>query len=174
MKPLLCVIDIQKEYVTEGRMFCIPQIEASIGAAKSMLGFARESGWSVVHVRHLQDGQIFSRANEYSDYVPGFEPRAGEIEVSKGNYSCFSSSEFCNVLEQNRQRKIVVVGYGSAMCCLSTIVEGYHRGFDMTFVSDASNAKPTAVHSSAQIHEVMTDVMGTFAKVVTASEARKL
>ena len=87
---VLVVIDVQREYVTPGRPFHIKSIGPSLENAKNMLTHARGEGWPIVHVRHLQDGEIFNRESEFSDFVEGFAPQAGELEISKGNYSCFS------------------------------------------------------------------------------------
>jgi ureidoacrylate peracid hydrolase len=169
-KPVLVVIDVQKEYTTEGRPFFIPGIDASLAKGLSMLEHARKNQWAVFHVRHLQEGNIFSPKSEFSDYVNGFEAKANEREFTKANFSCFSDPSFSSALSDYRDSSIYIIGYGSTMCCLSTIIEGYHRGYKMHLVSDASAAKPTKQHTSEDLHARMLDVLSTFSAVSKASE----
>jgi ureidoacrylate peracid hydrolase len=167
-KPIFCFIDIQKEYTTEGRPFFIKDITPSLEKARLLLEVARKMTAPIVHIKHLQEGAIFTVGSHYSDYVEGFEPKEGEKEVIKHNFSCFSSPDFTKTLNLfSPNNELVIIGYGSSMCCLPTIIEGYHRGYQMIFPFDASNAKPTKEHSSLQVHEVMSDVLSTFSEKIT-------
>ncbi|SFT01407.1 cysteine hydrolase [Marininema halotolerans] len=162
----LVLIDIQREYVTEGRPFHIRSIGPSLENAKKLLENARTEGWAIAHVRHLQEGKIFNDNSEFSDFVSGFEPRIGEREIVKNQFSCFSSPEFSQMMERLQEYRIHVIGYGSTMCCLSTIVEGYHRGFQMVFVHDASNAKKMDRFGEESHHAHVTEILSTFAEVL--------
>ena len=166
MKKILCVIDIQKEYSTCGRPFFIEDIELSLANAKLLLEFARKNKWDIIHVQHLQAGNIFSKSDIHAEFVKGFEPKSTELHIVKENFSCFSNLEFSSYLNKNKNSQIYVIGYGSTMCCLSTIIEGYHRGFKLTFVDDASGAKPTVKIPSKHLHDAATEIISTFAQVV--------
>jgi nicotinamidase-related amidase len=169
-KKILVVIDIQKEYTTPGRPFYLEQAGPSLKTAKGVLETARDLAWPVVHVRHVQSGDIFNAESPNSDYVEDFRPRAGEREVTKSDFSCYSSPEFARLAAAEPKTEFVVIGYGSTMCCLSTIVDGYHRGQKFVFVKDASSAKRTASMDELSAHRAATDIMSIYAKVVGASE----
>ncbi len=169
-KPVLVVIDIQKEYNTSGRAFFIQNIGSALTQAKRVLSFARENNWSIIHVRHMQDGSIFNINESYSEFIEGFEPKNNEVQVQKGNFSCFSSEEFADYLFSKKESEIVVIGFNSTMCVPSTIIDGYHRGFNMTLVRDASAAKKTARFDELSTHEYMVDVLGSFSKIKTTDE----
>lgn len=165
MKNILCVIDIQKEYNSPNRPFYIPGIEDSLQNASRVLDHARANGWEILHVQHLQDGSIFSKEGSYSGFIDGFEPKSDEKICIKDNFSSFSSADFCRALENRTDAEIYIIGYGSTMCCLSTIVDGYHRGYNFTFISDASNAKPTQNLDSKTLHKSATEILQTFSKI---------
>lgn len=167
---MLAVIDIQKEYTTPGRPFFLEQAGPSLKTAKEVLEKARRRGWTVVHVRHVQAGDIFNADSPNSDYVEEFRPLAGETQFVKSDFSCYSSPEFARLSAAEPQREIVVIGYGSTMCCLSTIIDGYHRGQKFVFVRDASSAKRTASMDELTAHKAATDIISIYAKVVGASE----
>lgn len=169
MKKALVLIDIQREYTTEGRPFYIESIAQSLNNAKKMLEKARKENWFIIHVRHLQEGEIFN-GNEYSCFVTDFEPQIGEQQVIKSKFSCFSSMEFTQFLEQKEHWEWFVIGYGSTMCCLSTIIDGYHRGYTFTFVHDASCAKKTENFSEEVNHKFATEHIRTFGKVCSVQD----
>ncbi|OFZ18140.1 MAG: hypothetical protein A2Z20_06265 [Bdellovibrionales bacterium RBG_16_40_8] len=169
MKNVLLVIDVQKEYTTEGRPFYIRGIGPSLRAGQKILTHARKNNWKVVHIRHLQEGSIFNPNEQFADFVEGFEPRENESHITKGNFSCFSAPEFTSLMNDYRDANIYVIGYGSGMCCMSTIIDGYHRGFKMNFVADASNAKPKGF-DEVTTHAHMTDAITTFANVLQSKD----
>ncbi|GHD56486.1 cysteine hydrolase [Jeongeupia chitinilytica] len=169
MKALV-VIDIQREYIAAGRKFQIKLIGNSLNNAYSMLNFARNEGWPIIHVQHLQDGDLFNRASDTSDFIDGFVPQANEALAVKGNYSSFSSPAFVQFVAAHADHEFVVIGYGSTMCCLSTIVDGYHRGYRFAFVKDASAALAVNGHSETSMHEHASAILERFARVTGTDE----
>jgi ureidoacrylate peracid hydrolase len=167
--PVLVVIDIQKEYTTPGRSFYLETAGPSLHNAARVLAHARSNRWEVVHIRHLQDGEIFNSKSELAGFVAGFEPAAGETEIAKGDFSCYSAPRFAELMKERLERPVYVIGYGSTMCCLSTIIDGYHRGQKFTFVRDASCARRTPNFDEQSTHAYATDILTTFSKVVETS-----
>ena len=164
MKALV-VIDIQREYIAPGRRFQIQGIGPSLKNAYTMLRFARNQGWPIVHVQHLQDGDLFNRTSDTSDFIDGFVPEAGEVLAVKGNYSSFSSPDFVKFVAAHPDHELVVVGYGTTMCCLSTIVDGYHRGHRFALVEDATAARAARGHSEASMHDHAVATLEPFARL---------
>jgi nicotinamidase-related amidase len=165
----LLLIDIQKEYNTPGRPYFLNGIDTSLKYAKFMLDFARKNQWEIIHVKHLQEGELFSKDKSHSEFVEGFEPSADEKIFEKSNFSCFTSCNFTKYMENHINKNIYVAGYGSTMCCLSTIIEGYHRGFKMNFIQDASLAKAAGGRSEQELHEAANIIIAPFASTVTTS-----
>lgn len=168
--PLLIVIDIQKEYTTAGRPFYLEGIGPSLEKANQVLKHARQKKWPVLHVQHIQATGIFSIAEGYEGFVPGFEPLPGEELAVKSNYSSYSSPEFVKSVATYHDRPFVVIGYGSTMCCLSTIVEGYHRGHKYVLASDASWSKRSGNLSEGDRHLHAIETLRIFCDVLTAKE----
>lgn len=170
---LLVVIDIQKEYQAAGRAYHIAGVEGSLANAGRVLEHARKNGWPVVHVKHLQDGDLFGKKSPFSDYIAGFEPRPGESEYVKGDYSCYSSAEFAERLKRHLADEVVVIGYGSTKCCLATIVDGYHRGQKFLFVADASDAKRSEAFDERSLHAHAADILASYAKTTDTAALLK-
>ncbi|MCP4749124.1 MAG: cysteine hydrolase [Desulfobacteraceae bacterium] len=165
MKNTLILVDIQKEYIANDRPFFIENISDSLKNCKKVLEHARANEWQICHVRHLQSGEIFNSNSHHSDYIEDFAPLPSEKEFIKSNFSCFSLKEFTKYMDNIENPNVYIIGYGSSMCCLSTIIDGYHRGFKINFVSDASAAKK-GQFDEITTHEHCVDIISTFAEVI--------
>jgi nicotinamidase-related amidase len=169
-RPLIIAIGIQREYATPGMPFFLSGIGESLENCRRIIRHARILGWPVAHVRDIQDGHLFNGDVTYSEFVEGFEPLPFEMVFTKSNFSGYSCSGFCNMMEKSRNSTAYIIGYISTICCLSTIVEGYHHGHLLSFVSDASLAKATARATEIEVHEFAVDVISNYADVVTTKE----
>jgi len=171
--PILVLIDVQREYVAPGRPFHIAGIGPSLENCRRMLAHARANCWPVAHVRHLQAGHLFNEGLEYSRFVEGFEPLPSEMLFTKSSLSCYSSEAFAGFMESARQEDVYLVGYNAQMCCLSTIVEGYHRGHRFNYVADASCARATAHAGELEAHRHACDIISIYATLVSTGEVVK-
>lgn len=172
-RKILVLIDVQKEYSTEGRAFYIENIRETLTRAKKILEFAREKNWKIIHVKHEQDGEIFNRNSEFSDYIEGFLPLGEEYKFIKNNYSCYTNREFKEIMERNIENDIYVMGYSSTMCILSTIIDGYHRKNKIIYIEDASDAKPEEGVTSRELHKYMKIVLAKYCKLMDTENVIK-
>jgi len=170
--PILVLIDVQREYTTEGRPFFLDGIGPSLDACRRLLAHARAQGWEVAHVRHEQDKEPFKTGGEHTRFVPGFEPRRDEPVFVKNRLSAFSSEGFAEYAQRAQEggRRLVVAGYGGTMCCLSTAVEGMHRGVRVTWVHDASLSRRSAIAPEAEVHRHVTETMRIYSDVVAEAQ----
>lgn len=167
----LIVVDVQREYVAADRPFCIAGIGPSLVQCSAVLKLARESGWPIAHIQHLQDSSsLFATGSEEARLIRGFEPRSGENLITKSDFSCYSAPEFEEFVAAHRNHELVIIGYGATMCVLSTIIDGYHRGDKYLLVTDATAAKAAAGLSEASLHQHAVAILGPFAKQTTTSE----
>ena len=92
----------------------------------------------------------------------------------KGNYSSFSAPAFGEFVEKQVKKygecEFIVVGYGSTMCCLSTIVEGYHKGYKFVLEKDATAALANGELTEESVHRHAVATLGTFARLSTTTE----
>jgi ureidoacrylate peracid hydrolase len=169
--PILINIDIQREYTTPGRPFYLNGIEPSLSNCRLLLDHARKSRWPVIHVRHLQTrGHLFDEAMEFSRFVEGFEPLASEPVFTKAKLSCYSDEGFARMMESAYHDQVYIAGYNSLMCCLSTLVDAYHRGHRLNFVADASLARATRHADEQGAHVHATDILSIYANVVSTGK----
>ena len=55
---VLVLVDVQKEYITEGRPFCLETIGESLENLRRLLAHGRKMGWKIVHMRHQQNAVL--------------------------------------------------------------------------------------------------------------------
>ena len=170
----LVLIDIQREYIEKDRPFYLNGIENSLANCKQILAYARNNNWNIGHVNHSKTrANIFDSNSKFSDFIDGFQPMSDEKVFYKHIYSCYSNPEFADFMEENKLNgEIYIIGYNSIMCCLSTVIEGFHRGHQLHLVSDACYAKATANYSEQDMHKHSLDIIETagFANLITTSE----
>lgn len=165
MKKIILAIDIQNEYITEESPFNIRGIQPSLDNAKSIIKLAREINVPVWHMRHEQEKKVFVKGTVCAEFIDGFKPLQDEYHFTKDMYSCFSSSAFTKKLEEEKPDEIVIIGYGTSMCCACTIIEGIHRGYHFTLVDDATASRKFSHATEEEMHRSAINVSTQYAKV---------
>jgi len=164
MKNILVLIDIQKEYTTEGRPFCLNGIEPSLVKCRSLLDAARKCGWDIIHIQHSngKDAQRFNPDSDYFKFVEGFEPLSDEKWYVKNDFSCYSNSDFADYIDgiakSGNEYNIYLIGYNSVMCCLSTMEEARRKAHKICYIEDASYAKAIEGKTESESHQFMVSV----------------
>ena len=170
MKRIILAIDIQNEYITEGRPFHICSIQDSLRNAAMIITSARLESIPVWHVKHEQTERIFVKGNPLTDFVDSCKPQKDEKVFSKDLYSCFSSKEFTESLAAEKPDEIIIIGYGSSMCCLCTTIEGIHRGYQFMIVEDATASKANGDISESEMHRSALNILKQYTKIIKTDE----
>ena len=120
-------------------------------------------------MKHEQEGDLFEKNNYKTEFINGFEALENEYVISKSNYSCFSSKIFSTLIEENKDNEYIIIGYSSALCCLSTIIEGYHKGLNIKYITDASMAKSNK-YNEIETHAHVVETLSAYSKNIKTSE----
>ena len=170
---IILAIDIQNEYITEGRPFNIRGIESSLYNARSIIETARKNGvpvWHVKHEQHEKNKNVFVKGAALSKFVDGFQPLQDEYCFTKDMYSCFSSDEFTKKMAEEKPDEIVIIGYGTSMCCTCTIIDGIHRGYNFTLIEDATASRGFPHATEEEMHRSAINVLTQYAKIQKTQE----
>ena len=79
--------------------------------------------------------------------------------------SCYASPAFADAMERGRSQ-LVIAGFAGEAACLATAIDGFHRGQEVTFLSDASASHDLDGISASDIHRSVSAVMRAFADVM--------
>ena len=109
--------------------------------ALAVLAHWRASGRPIIHVRHdsAEPGSSFAPGQPGNDLRPGFEPRAGELLLTKSVNSAFIGTDLDLRLRRMGVDTVVAFGMSTDMCVSTTIRTGANLGWKMVLIADASD-----------------------------------
>jgi nicotinamidase-related amidase len=167
MKRALLVIDVQNEYFTGKMPVSYPP--GSLDHILQAMDSAHAHKVPVVVVRHAAKGDrgVFKEGTE------GWN-------LHKNLPSSFTGTDLEKWLRENQIDTLTVSGYMTQMCCDSTAREGFHRGYKVEFLSDATGTL-TVGNDSGKVadkdlhNSVLVTQASMFSKVMnTADWIKKL
>ncbi|QPC41904.1 isochorismatase family protein [Kaustia mangrovi] len=169
--PLLVMVDMQREYVEEGRPLYLHEIDGSLARCKALLDTARARNWDVAHVFWRCSGPLFNPRTPYWEAIDGFHARATSEKVFfKSEPSAYSSETFARMMADRQPAVTYLAGYQGTLACLWTMVDAHERGHDMVFVGDGSHSAATDAAGEAQTHSTLVEIVRQFADVVSVQE----
>jgi nicotinamidase-related amidase len=163
-------VDLQQEYVSEGRAHALIHREPWWTNNLRLLDFARSQGFPVAHFRQLRREPFFNRATPFAEWIDEFRPRPHEMVFERSQPSCYSNDSFAALLDSLSRPHFVLAGLTCESNCMATIFEAYHRGHRALLVEDASGSRALGDHSEAEVHDVVVEISSLVCDVITTSE----
>jgi len=139
MKQALLVIDVQNEYFTGKLPVTFP--ENSLENIKKAMDHAHASGIPVVVIRHTNpapDAPTFKKGTPGWELHDEIRSRHADIELEKHLPGSFTGTALAGWLKENGITTVTIAGYMTQMCCDTTARQAFHRGYTVTFLSDAT------------------------------------
>ena len=167
--PTVVFVDLQQEYTATPRLLAIPDIGPALANCRRVLDHSRAMGLPIAFVRMLDDAAFFNRATPFVRWIDGFEPHRNEMIFERSSPSCYASELFASLMSQNRGG-IVLAGFAGESACLSTLVDGYHRGHRVAYLADASASHALDDLSAGEVHRAISKVSGLYGDVYETSE----
>lgn len=163
--PFVAMIDLQIEYIAEGREKHIAEATAAVENSVTLLREARKLQLPIGHFRMIQNGHNFNSASRFSHWIDEVKPRPNEYVYEHTEPSCFSNTAFCELMENVASPEIIFAGLSGEMACLSSAIDGYHRGFDMIFVSNCSASSTVGDWSESSTHHAVENLIACYGSV---------
>lgn len=163
--PVLVLIDMQQEYVAEGRGLALANIAPALAKCRLALNHARAVGMPVAYVRWIGRSAFFHSATRFARWIDGFEPQVCDMVFDRDRPSCYASPAFADVMDRD-QVPIVIAGFSGEAACLATAIEAFHRGQRLTFLTDASASHRLDDLSADAVHHSASAIMRVFGEVV--------
>jgi nicotinamidase-related amidase len=155
--PTVVLVDLQQEYVAAPRRMAVPDASAALTQCSRLLAHARAMGFPVAFI------------TRFSQWIEGFSPLPTEMVFERELPSCYSNEDFANVMNEGAGVNIVLAGFAGESACLSTVIDAYHRGHRLTFLSDASASHAVETVTASNVHSLVSKVLGLYATVATTA-----
>ncbi len=161
--PVLVLVDMQQEYEIAGRPLALSGIAPALRNCRRALDHARGSGMPVAYVRWV-GAPLFQAGSRFARWIEGFEPHGCDMIFDRDRPSCYASPAFADAMERGCP-PLVIAGFAGESSCLATAVDGFHRGQEVTFLSDASASHGLDGIGADEIHRSVSAVMRVFGDV---------
>ena len=159
---ILLVIDVQKALVDED----LYAYETFVDSVVRLVDAARKNGVEVVFVQHdAGAGSGLSIGDEGFEIIDEIKPEAGEKVFVKTVNSCFGNKDFKAYMEQQTDRRLMIVGLQTNYCIDATVKSAFERGFEViipegtnsTFDNNYMNAETTVRYYNEDVWEELVD-----------------
>lgn len=167
--PIFVFVGLQLEYVSEGRAHYLASGPSAVCKCGRLLERLRALKMPIAHFRLVQTGHFFNRASPYSQWIDTVRPQPHEYVFEHELPSCYSNSPFCELMDGVEQPEIVLSGLSGEFTCLSTVIEGFHRGHKTTFVADCS-ASASFGSGECEAHEAVQRIVELYSNVVSLDD----
>jgi nicotinamidase-related amidase len=157
-KPVLLMIDVQREYFTRESPLWIPDGPAVLERLRGLLEEARERGAGVVHVQHHEgpSSEVFATGTPAVETMPEVAPGEGEPLIVKHLPGSFDGTSLDETLSALGAKTLVIGGFMTHMCCDTTAREAQARGFEVVFLTDGTATRDLTGPTGRTIpHEVV-------------------
>lgn len=126
MKPALLIINPQNSYFTSHNTN-LPAFEATLPVINAAIALCREEGWSLAFLQHTSEHlPIGSAPWSISDL---FDWRPVDTRMTKTKQNAFWNTGLDALLRSQRIDTVVLAGYESERCVLSTLRGAEERGY---------------------------------------------
>ena len=162
MRPALLLIDMQNDFVRDGKPLRVAGAEAILPRARSLLDLFRERRLPVVHVLrvHRPDGsdveimrqEIFRRTpfavegTEGAEVISELAPKRDEFTIRKTRMSAFLSTDLDLLLRSIGVDTVVVAGIQTPNCIRTTVFDAMALNYAAVLVTDAVAAQSDEIH----------------------------
>jgi nicotinamidase-related amidase len=163
-RPALLIIDMQNDFVLEGRPLRVAQGRAVVPKILGVLTLFRERKLPVFHILrvHRKDGSDVEiiRQDRFRDQpfavegthgaavVDELSPLPGEYVIPKVRMSAFIGTELDLMLRNLGVTDLVVTGIQTPNCIRTTVFDAIAYNYPVVLVDDAVGAQDSGIHSA--------------------------
>jgi len=161
-RPALLIIDMQNDFVLEGKPLRVAGAKAVIPKIQSVLSEFRKRSLPVFHVLrvHRPDGsdveinrkELFARApfavegTKGAAVIDEIIPLKGEYVIPKTRMSAFIGTELDLMLRTLGISTLFICGIQTPNCIRTTVFDGIAYNYPVVLIDDATGASSDEVH----------------------------
>jgi ureidoacrylate peracid hydrolase len=160
------VVDVQTHFTRTVGPRLFPPVEDVLRRLRRFVDGARDAGVPIVRIRvviaaenrsevwlrqlppELRGREPLAPDAEGAAFHPGFEPRPGEVVITKHRYSAFFATPLDSVLRHRGVRTVVVVGLTTDVCVGMTARDAFQREYNVVTLADCTAEVTQARHEA--------------------------
>ena len=166
---ILLVIDMQKALVDDE----LYAFDTFMDRTVRLIGAARERGVEVIYAQHdAGTGSGLSAGDEGFEIADEVRPAPGEKVFVKTINSCFGNADFRAYMEQQEDKRLMIVGLQTNYCIDATVKSAFERGYEV-IIPEGTNSTFDNDYMTGEtaVKYYNEDVWDNVADVVTFDEA---
>ena len=161
---ILLVVDMQKALTEDEELY---DAEAFMDRNICLIDAARKNNVEVIFVQHdAGEGSGFSVGDEDFEIDPRVAPKDGEKVFVKTINSCFGNKDFKVYMEQQEDKRLMVIGLQTNYCIDATVKSAFERGYDVivpegtnsTFDNDYMTGETTVAYYNEDVWDGVADL----------------
>lgn len=152
----LLVIDVQDSFRVDAERWSRrgnPAFEQNI---TRLIAAYRSAGLPVIFFLHTDPDPYFEREGPYLRLMDFLSPRPDEPVLLKDTRNCFTSTDLAERLARRGVRRLAITGITTEQCCETTARVAGDLGYDVDFVTEATQCFPIRHSDPAVADEVGT------------------
>ena len=161
---ILLVVDMQKGLVDEE----LYDYDAFVEKTVKLIDTARKSKVEVIYVQHdAGPGSGLSAGDDDFEIADQVSPAKGEKVFVKTINSCFGNREFKEYMEQQDDKRLMIIGLQTNYCIDATVKSAFERGYEViipegtnsTFDNDYMTGETTVRYYNEDVWDGVADVI---------------
>ena len=161
---ILLVVDMQKCLVDEE----LYDYDSFLDKTVKLIDAARKNRVEVIYVQHdAGPGSGLSAGDEGFEIADRVSPEKGEKIFIKTINSCFGNKEFKEYMEQQEDKRLMIIGLQTNYCIDATVKSAFERGYEViipegtnsTFDNDYMTGETTVRYYNKDVWDSVADVI---------------
>ena len=161
---ILLVIDMQKGIVDEE----LYAFNTFMDRAVRLVATARKKHMEVIFIQHdAGSNSGLSVGDEGFEIIDQLSPEPGEKVFVKTINSCFGNKDFVDYMEQQEDKRLMIIGLQTNYCIDCTVKSAFERGFEViipegtntTFDNDYMTGETAVRYYNEDVWEEIVDAV---------------
>ena len=161
---ILLVVDMQKCLVDEE----LYDYDSFVEKTAKLIDAARRNRVEVIYVQHdAGPGSGLSAGDDGFEIADQVSPKEGEKIFIKTINSCFGNKEFRECMEQQEDKRLMIIGLQTNYCIDATVKSAFERGYvviipegtNSTFDNDYMTGETTVRYYNEDVWDNVADVI---------------
>ena len=161
---ILLVVDMQEGIVDEE----LYDYDSFVEKTAKLIDAARRNRVEVIYVQHdAGPGSGLSAGDDGFEIADQVSPKEGEKIFIKTINSCFGNKEFKQYMEQQEDKRLMIIGLQTNYCIDATVKSAFERGYEViipegtnsTFDNDYMTGETTVRYYNEDVWDNVADVI---------------